>query len=72
MLHFADDSVVTDFSVTRATSIFMACQSKTALYGIQEDVDVHKMLDSVRTMAEEMKQCDEMNWKKSGTRANRR
>jgi hypothetical protein len=42
----------------------MACQSKAAVYGIQEDLDVHKMLDSVHTMAEEMQQCGEMNWKK--------
>jgi peroxiredoxin family protein len=34
----------------------MACQFKTAVYGIQEDFDVHKMLDSVRTMTEEMQQ----------------
>ena len=55
MLHFADDSIVTDVLVTCATSFFMACQSKTAVYGIQEDLDVHKMLDSVHTVAEEMK-----------------
>jgi len=63
MLQFADDSVVTDVSVTHATS-FMACQAKTAVYGIQEDLDERKMLDSVRTMAEEMQHCGEMNWKK--------
>jgi hypothetical protein len=62
MLHFADDSIATDVSVTRSTS-FMACHSKMAVYGIQEDLDVHKMLDSVHTMAEEMQQCDEMNLK---------
>ena len=64
MLQFADHSIVTDISVTRATSFYMACLSKTAVYGIQEDSGVRKMLDSVRTMAEEMQQYVEMNWKK--------
>jgi hypothetical protein len=64
MLQFADDSIDTDFSVTRFTSFFMACQTQTAVYGIQGDLDVHKMLDSVHTMAEEMQQCGEMNRKR--------
>ena len=64
MLQFADHSIVTDISVTRATSFYMACLSKTEVYGIQEDLGVRKMLDSVRTMAEEMQQYVEMNWKK--------
>jgi len=64
MLHFANDSIVADVSATRSTFIFMACQAKTAVYGIQEDLDVHKMLDSVHSLAEEMQQCGEVNWKK--------
>jgi hypothetical protein len=68
MLHFADDSIITDLSVTRVTSFFMACQSQTAVYGIQGALDVHKMLDSVHTIAEEMQQCGEMNWRKVETK----
>ena len=64
MLSFADDSIVTDVSVIHATSFFMACHSKAAVYGIKEELDVHKMLDSMLTMAEEMQTCGEINRKK--------